>query len=151
MGLGGKAIDPNWASKISGFGQKTGKDTWHADASYEKAVEFAKDPDVVSVHLNQSLNTALGTKGVSNQRPDITVTYKDGRVHVCECVSPSQSVGSQQDKIDAMTKKADQVKSGETIERGGSNDPTDGKATGSAPTKGGSSDSVGGYSYRGLF
>jgi hypothetical protein len=146
VGLGGKAIDPNWASKISGFGQQTGKDTWHADSSYETAVEFAKDPNVASVRLNQK---------EGNRRPDVTVTYKDGSKHVCECVSSTQSAQSQDKKVKTMINEMDEVKSGEVIERGGSNDPTGGKATGSAPRRGDfgrdSGDDNGGYEHRGLF
>lgn len=54
-----------------------------------------------------------------------------------------------------MIEEMKDVKSGEVIERGGSNDPTGGRATGSAPTKGGSGDNSGGdnggYEHRGLF
>lgn len=145
LGLGGKAIDPNWSSKISGFGQQTGKDTWHADFSDETVVEFA-DPNVAPVRLNQK---------EGNRRPDVTVAYKDGSKHVCECVSSTQSRRSQADKVNAMIEEMKDVKSGEVIERGGSNDPMGGRATGSAPTKGGSGDNSGddngGYEHRGLF
>lgn len=135
-----KAVDPGWAGKIKGTAQQTGKDSWHADASFEKAVEFAKDPDVASVHLNRPIDSALGTKGVSLDKPDITVVYKDGRrVHVCECVSPSQTVNELEKKTDRMSKDIDasgRSTTGEVMERGGTNDPTGGKAMGSAPRKG---------------
>ncbi len=66
-------FDPDWAGKIHGFGQQAGKDTGHADVSYAKAVEYAKDPNVASVHLNRTIDSALGVKGVSQSRPDVTV------------------------------------------------------------------------------
>ncbi|RWC31546.1 MAG: hypothetical protein EOS27_10255 [Mesorhizobium sp.] len=133
-------VDPGWASKIQGTAQKTGKDSWHADASYRKAAEYAKDPKVASVSLNRSIDAALGTNTISKQRPDITVTFKDGTsVHICECVSTTQSKRSQDNKNNANARKLDEAgykPSTETIERGGGNDPTGGKATGEAPTKG---------------
>lgn len=133
-----KAVDPGWASKISGTAQKAGKDSWHADVSYQKAVEFAKDPNVASVHMNQTIDTALGTKGVSQRRPDVTVVYKDGTtVRFCECVSPSQTFKSQIEKGAEMRKdaaKAGKDANVDVTRRGGDGDPTGGKATGSAET-----------------
>jgi RHS repeat-associated protein len=132
-------VDPSWGSKISGWGQKAGKDSWHADASYERAVEYAKDPNVAKVYLNKSLDNIMGTKGIYKTRPGITVVYKDGRkVRVCECVSPSQKASDMAKKnSEAEAKAAKQGKTmdSETISRGGGNDPTGGKATGKAPTK----------------
>ena len=99
-------IDPSWGSKISGWGQKSGKDSWHADASYEKAVQYAKDPDVEKVYLNKSLDKIMNTVGVYRTRPDITVVYKDGtRVRVCECVSPSQTPAIMERKNVLTTEK----------------------------------------------
>lgn len=132
-------IDPSWASKISGLGQKAGKDSWHADASYEKAVQYAKDPSVAKVILNKSLDGIMGTKGVYKTRPDVTVIYKDGkRVRVCECVSPSQKASDmilKNDKAVAKAAKQGKKMDGEVITRGGGNDFTGGKATGKAPGK----------------
>jgi len=132
-------VDGAWVGKIQGVAQKTGKDNWHADVSYAKAAEYAKDPNVASVHLNRSIDTALGTKGVSSQRPDITVVYKDGKtVHICECVSPSQTSTSQARKNDMNSDKLRQAgknSSGEVVERGGRNDPTGGKARGEPAKK----------------
>ena len=140
LGYGNKAVDPSWSSKITGYAQQTGKDSWHADASYAKAVEYAKDPNVASVHLDTSIDKALGTRGVSRKEPDVVVTYKDGRtVHTCECVSPSQSRASAQKKVNGTTAEINasgRVGSGEVIQRGGPNDLTGGKATGEAPKKG---------------
>jgi hypothetical protein len=125
-----QATDSSWVGKIQGTAQKTGKDAWHADASYQKAVEYAKDPTVASVHLNQTIDTALGTRGVSRQQPDITVVYKDGTsVRICECVSASQTVSSQQKKLDGMATKINDTGKKtvtEVTERGGPNDPTGG-------------------------
>lgn len=107
-----------------------------SDVSFEKAIEFAKDPDVASVHMNQTINTALGVKGVSQKRPDVTVVYKDGTtVRFCECVSASQTLKSQVRKGEEMEKAAASVgKNAETkvTTRGDGSDPTGGKATGSA-------------------
>jgi RHS repeat-associated protein len=132
--------DANWASKIHGYGQQTGKDSWHADASYERAVEFAKNPDVAEVHLNRSLDSIMGTTGRYRTRPDITVVYKDGkRVHICECVSPSQTEEQMEQKNSTSESKLSQdgkTPSGETITRGGPNDRTNGRGTGSAPGRG---------------
>lgn len=127
-------VDASWASKIHGVAQKTGKDTWHADVSYAKAVEYAKDPNVGSVHLNRSIDSALGTKGVSRQRPDVTVVYKDGKtVHICECISPSQTSASQVKKNEineGKLREAGKEPSSEIVDRGDSNDPTGGKTRG---------------------
>jgi hypothetical protein len=121
----GHAVDAGWAGKITGTAQKTGKDTWHADASYGLAEKYAKDPNVASVHLNRSIDSVLGTKGVSKQRPDVTVVYKDGKtVHICECVSPSQSAEGMTKKLNDMRNKIDaRGKKTETknVERGGDN------------------------------
>ena len=128
-----KAIDPGWASKLNGFGQKAGKNYWHADASYEKAVEYAKDPNVAEVHLNRSLDKIMGTKKAFNTRPDVTVVYKDGTlVRVCECVSPSQTVPQMELKNAAARTNGNLIGksiSGETVSRGGANDPSGGSAT----------------------
>ena len=134
-------IDPSWSSKISGWGQKAGKDSWHADAGYERAVEYAKDPNVAKVYLNKSLDKIMGTNGIYKTRPDITVVYKDGKkvkVRVCECVSPSQTkevMDAKNAKTAATAAKQGKGIDGETISRGGSNDPTGGKSTGTAPGK----------------
>lgn len=132
-------IDASWASKIHGIAQETGRDRWHADVSYAKAVEYAKDHNVASVYMNRSIDTALGMKGVSSQRPDITVVYKDGKtVHICECVSPSQTVRSQTRKNalnENKLREAGKEPSSQVVERGGSNDPTGGKARGEPQQK----------------
>jgi hypothetical protein len=125
-------------SKITGFGQQTGKDTWHADVSYKKAMEYAKDPNVASVHLNRSLTSVLG-KDVSKVRPDITVVYKDGTtVRVCECVSATQTKKGMDAKNAATESKLSKhgySTISESVKRGEPNDPTGGVATGEAPKK----------------
>ncbi|TCV74481.1 RHS repeat-associated protein [Neorhizobium sp. R1-B] len=136
-------FDPDWAGKIHGYGQQAGKDTWHADVSYAKAVEYAKDPNVASVHLNRTIDSALGTKGVSQNRPDVTVVYKDGTtVKICECVSPSQKAVEMEAKNTTNVSKIDAAGfkgEGDVTTRGGDGDPTGGNPTGEAPTKGSSS------------
>jgi hypothetical protein len=133
-------IDAGWAGKIHGYGQQTGKDSWHADASYERAVQYAKDPAVAEVHLNRSLDSIMGTTGRYKTRPDITVVYKDGtRVHICECVSPSQTKLEMERKnsaTEAKLREDGKTPSREEIERGDDNDPTGGRGTGSAPGHG---------------
>jgi hypothetical protein len=117
--------------------KKTGSDSWHADVSYEKAIGFAKDPNVKEVHLNRTLDKPLGTNGVSKQRPDITVIYKDGKtVRVCKCVSPSQTFDSQLRKTDNMNKKIEasgkKTEKADVTRRGSDSDPTGGRSTGSS-------------------
>jgi hypothetical protein len=132
-------IDANWQNKIEGFAQKTGKDSWHADASYEIAKEYAKDPSVARVVLNGSLDKALGTKGQYNVRPDVTVIYKDGRgVITVECKSACQNIrkiDEKNAKIEATGTKNGQKIKADKVERGGSGDLTGGNATGTAPDK----------------
>jgi hypothetical protein len=87
--------------------------------------------------LNRSIDGVLGTTGVSKQRPDVTVVYKDGTtVRICECVSPSQTVDATNKKLDDMVGKLDGAgkigKKTDPIERGGKSDPTGGKANGSS-------------------
>ena len=127
------------ADKLTGWAQQTGKDSWHADASYEKALEYAKDPAVKEVHLNRSLDAIIGTKGVYKTRPDITVVYKDGHsVRIVEVVSPSQTKENMEQKNKSTTTLL--TKNGRTVisdatSRGDQNDPTNGRSTGSAPRK----------------
>lgn len=132
-------VDASWTGKIHGFAQKTPKDTWHPDASYAKALEYAKDPDVVAVHLNRTIDSVLGAKGVSKSRPDVTVIYNDGRsIRTCECVSASQTVQSQNRKNLINEKKLSEFgknPTSETIQRGGANDPLVGTGTGDVPEK----------------
>ncbi len=143
QGMAGEALMMNSkfkeaASKIKGTPQQTGKDSWHADASYAKAMEYAKDPNVASVHLNRAIDTALGVKGVSKQRPDITVVYKDGRtVRICECVSKGQTKDSQKAKNDRNVNRLGKAGfNGESVEidRGGRDDPTLPKKVGEEPS-----------------
>jgi RHS repeat-associated protein len=135
-----KVIDPSWASKIEGIGQRAGGDSWHADASYLRAVEYAKDPDVAKVYLNKSLDKIMGTNGKFRTRPDFTVVYKDGkRVRVGECVSKCQTVDQMRFKNETAKRKGAEMGKefeGDTIARGGKDDPTGGTATGAAPTGG---------------
>lgn len=138
---GPTAEDPGWAGKIRGIAQPTGDDTWHADASYERAVQYAKDPAVAEVHLNRPLDAILGTRGRYRTRPDITVVYKDGkRIRICECVSKKSQTADKMEKKNETTngKLLDDGKqpSGEVIDRGSDIDPTGGRATGSAPGRG---------------
>jgi RHS repeat-associated protein len=88
----------NWQSKIVGKAQKTG-DPWHASKSREIAEAAAKNPNVKKVYLNKSYNTSYGQKGISQQRDDVTVVYKDGHTDHYECVSACQTVRDQNTKL----------------------------------------------------
>ena len=99
------AVDSSWTSKIIGNAQKT-KDAWHAAKSSEIAEAAAKNPNVAKVYLNKSYNTSYGKKGVSQQRDDVTVVYKDGRVDHYECVSVCQRKVDQDSKLLSNRAKA---------------------------------------------
>jgi hypothetical protein len=97
--------DPEWESKIVGNAQKT-TDPWHAGKSSEIAEKAAKNPDVEKVYLNRSYNTSYSRKGISRERDDVTVVYKDGHVDHYERRSLCQTVESQSDKLTANRTKA---------------------------------------------
>ncbi len=115
-----------------------------AKVRFEDAIVFIdsksdpKDPNFASVDLNRAIDTALGVKGVSKQRPDITVIYKDGRtVRICECVSKGQSLRDQELKNKQNVTKlhnAGYKGKSDVIERGGDNDPTLPKKIGEEPS-----------------
>jgi hypothetical protein len=87
-----------WGGKIFGKAQVT-KDAWHAAKSAEIAKAAAKDPSVKEVYLNSKYNTALGSKNASNKQPDVIVKYHNKTCDAYECVSASQTVQSQSDKL----------------------------------------------------
>jgi hypothetical protein len=99
------AVDSGWTSKIVGNAQKS-KDAWHAAKSSEIAEAAAKNPNVAKVYLNKAYNTSYGKKGISQQRDDVTVVYKDGRVDHYECVSACQLMQGQVDKLAVNRAKA---------------------------------------------
>jgi hypothetical protein len=90
--------DPAWQSKIIGKSQRT-TDPHHAAKSDEIAEAAAKNSAVSRVLLNRSYNTSYSKKGVSKERDDVTVIYKDGHVDHYECVSACQTVRGQQTKL----------------------------------------------------
>jgi RHS repeat-associated protein len=104
MGIGAVPNGSGWIGKIHGNPQIT-TDPWHASTSQKLAEEFAKRDDVKSVHLNQELNTVLGRKDVSRQKPDVTVVFKDDSIRTFECVSKCQLYRSQVEKGNQMTQK----------------------------------------------
>jgi hypothetical protein len=98
-------IDPKWASKIIGTGQST-SDAWHQAKSLEIAEEAAKNPAVEKVYLDRAYNTTYGTKGITGQRDDVAVVWKDGHVDHYECVSACQLRVDQEAKLVANRAKA---------------------------------------------
>jgi hypothetical protein len=88
-GGGPRKVDKSWKSKVDGKAQKTGT-PGHQFRTYREAIKEAKNPDVVSVHLDHGYNRALdldpGTIS-PNLRPDVTSLYNDGRVKRVEVQS----------------------------------------------------------------
>jgi YD repeat-containing protein len=88
-------LDKSWRFKIDGQAQRTGDNSWHQIRTYREAIKLAKDPQVVSVHLDHGYNRALGLnpKTISpNRRPDVVAIYSDGRVARVEVMSKTDSV-----------------------------------------------------------
>ncbi|MCA0370694.1 MAG: hypothetical protein LCH26_06295 [Proteobacteria bacterium] len=90
-----KIVDPTWRSKIYGTAQKT-KTKGHDVRSMRVAIEAAKDPNVLRVHMDHGVNRAVGLTGdariYSNRRPDVTIIKKDGTVDFIEVPSRTDDV-----------------------------------------------------------
>jgi hypothetical protein len=88
-------VDESWKLKIDGTAQATGNDAAHQIRTYREAIALAKNPDVVSVHLDHGYNRALDLdpKTISpNRRPDVTAIYSDGRVARVEVQSATDNL-----------------------------------------------------------
>jgi hypothetical protein len=88
-------------AKIHGKAQKTGT-KGHDWESMRQAIRKTKDPDVVGVHMDQTLSRVTEGKVSSRMRPDVSVVRKDGRVSTDEVRSKSQKLEKLQEKIDKM-------------------------------------------------
>jgi hypothetical protein len=87
-------VDKSWKLKIDGTAQATGNDAAHQIRTYREAINFAKDPQVVSVHIDHGYNRALdlSAKTISpNRRPDVTAIYSDSRVARTEIQSATDN------------------------------------------------------------
>jgi hypothetical protein len=96
-----KNIGKEWKSKIHGKAQKTGTEG-HDWQSMREAVKSAKDPDVVRVHMDQTLSKVTEGKVTSRMRPDFAEVRKDGRITTNEVTSKSQKVEQMEKKIEKM-------------------------------------------------
>jgi hypothetical protein len=89
---------------IYGKAQVT-KDPTHAQRSNATAQGLAKQPNVVEVHQNRTLNSVTNGQVKSQKRPDVTAKYADGSYQFYEIYSPkSQSPQSQANKARSMNK-----------------------------------------------
>jgi hypothetical protein len=88
-------------SKIHGKAQKTGTEG-HDWQSMREAVKATKDPNVVRVHMDQSLSKVTEGKVASKMRPDVTTVRKDGKIITDEIPSKSQSRRQMEKKIEKM-------------------------------------------------
>ncbi|MEO8585041.1 MAG: Ig-like domain-containing protein, partial [Acidobacteriota bacterium] len=71
-----------YRSKIEGRAQKTGT-PGHQFRTYREAIAEARNPDVVSVHMNHGYNRGLQVDPAtiaSNRRPDVLSLYKDNSI-----------------------------------------------------------------------
>jgi len=87
--LAAKSADKSWKLKIEGTAQKTGT-PGHQFRTYREAIAEAKNPDVVSVHLDQGYNRALGLDPKTiqpNRRPDVLSIYEDTTIKRIEVQS----------------------------------------------------------------
>jgi hypothetical protein len=97
-------IEESWQirkAKIHGKAQKTGTEG-HDWQSMREAVSATKDPDVIRVHMDQTLSKVTEGKVTSRMRPDVSVVRKDGRISTNEVLSKSQRPKQLQTKIEKM-------------------------------------------------
>ncbi|MDP3371281.1 MAG: hemagglutinin repeat-containing protein, partial [Candidatus Paracaedibacteraceae bacterium] len=93
-----------WKGKVVGKAQKTGT-PGHAGQSYKEAIKEAKKPDVEKVFLNRGLKKSSGHPiQKPNNRPDVTIRTKDGKIHQTE-------VPSKTDKDYLLEKRMDDATS----------------------------------------
>jgi hypothetical protein len=77
-----KVVDKSWKLKIEGTAQKTGT-PGHQFRTYREAIAEAKNPDVLSVHLDHGYNRGLDLDPKTiqpNRRPDVLSVYNDNSV-----------------------------------------------------------------------
>jgi RHS repeat-associated protein len=84
---------------IQGNAQYSAATRNHAAYSAAIAITASRIPGVESVHVNRSLQSVLGTRSVSNNRPDISVRMRDGSFFNVEITSISQTLRSQASKV----------------------------------------------------
>ncbi|MDR2723703.1 MAG: hypothetical protein LBB25_00655 [Holosporaceae bacterium] len=96
-----KNIGKEWKSKIHGKPQKTGTEG-HDWQSMREAVKATKDPNVVRVHMDQTLSKVTEGQVTSRMRPDVSVVRKDGKINMVEVQSKSQRPKQLQTKIEKM-------------------------------------------------
>jgi hypothetical protein len=85
-------VDKSWKLKISGSAHETGPG--HRFRTYREAIGEAKNPDVVSVHLDHGYNRALGLEPGTiqpNRRPDVISIYRDASVKRVEVQSSTDA------------------------------------------------------------
>lgn len=83
------SLDKSWKQKIEGRAQKTGT-PGHQFRTYREAIAEAKNPDVVSVHLDHGYNRGLDLEPKTihpNRRPDVLSIYNDNTVKRIEVQS----------------------------------------------------------------
>jgi hypothetical protein len=90
-----------WRQKVHGTAQKTGT-PGHNIRSMRVAIEAAKKPDTLRVHLDHGYNRVTGEKIKSNCRPDVSVVKTDGTVHPIE-------VPSKTDNLDFLRERNDEA------------------------------------------
>ncbi|MBK8458228.1 MAG: hypothetical protein IPL47_14930 [Phyllobacteriaceae bacterium] len=103
-------LSPAEKGKIVGTPQRTSREAVsakpldaHQIGSLRAAITHAKNPEVGKVFLNKSVNTVLGTKGVSSKRPDVAATSWDRKkVWMDEVPSGRQTSRNQRGKMDAI-------------------------------------------------
>ena len=101
-----------WKNKIYGKAQKTGTEG-HSFRSYREAIKAAKKENVESVYLNQGLKKASGHPIKPNNRPDVTVVTKDGKVHQIEVPSKTDDVKKLEKRMDDARAKLPEEMQGE--------------------------------------
>jgi RHS repeat-associated protein len=98
--------DPKCSAGMSGctvyYGKPQQTGTPGHDVASQRIGEQAARQGAAEVHYNRSLSAVTGDRAAGQQRPDVSVVWKDGKVSTVEVVSGSQTVSSQASKGQAM-------------------------------------------------
>jgi RHS repeat-associated protein len=99
----GQLLSTGWRpAVVYGMLQENRATPNHASLMQEEVLNLASTGEYSEFHLNQKLSTSTNGKVLSGLQPDILALTVDGRYVVVEVQSTSQSLSSQQAKINNM-------------------------------------------------
>jgi hypothetical protein len=101
-----------WKEKIIGRAQKTGT-TGHDVRSYRIAIREAKKAETDAVLLNRGMKRATGEPIAPNNRPDVTVVRKNGKVDQFEVPSSTDKIRTLRERMDKATTQVSKEQRGD--------------------------------------